>query len=56
MLSQKRHQRERTSLRDGLRMPSNSTLTISRRQLQYAMKPEGSFYMFIKFQSKVPTQ
>ena len=52
LLSQKRHQRERTSLRDGLRLPSNSTLTILRRQLLYAMKPEGSFYMFIKFQSK----
>ena len=56
LLSQKRHQRERASLRDGLRMPSNNTLTILRRQLLYAMKPEGSFYMFIKFQSKVPTQ
>ena len=56
LLSQKRHKRERISLRDGLRLPSNSTLTILRHQLLYAMKPEGSFYVFIKFQSKVPTQ
>ena len=56
LLSQKRRQCERTSLRDGLRLPSNSTMTILRRQLLYAMKPEGSFYMCIKFQSKVPTQ
>ena len=56
LLSQKCRQRERTSLRDGLRLPSNSTLKIIRRQLLYAMKPEGSFYMCIKFQSKVPTQ
>ena len=56
LLSQKRRQRERTSLRDGLRLPSNSTLTILRRQHLYAMKPEGSFYMCIKFQSKVATQ
>ena len=56
LLSQKRHKRERISLRDGLRLPSNSTLTILRNQLLYAMKPEGSFYVFIKFQSKVPTQ
>ena len=55
LLSQKRRQRERTSLRDGLRLPSNSTLKILRRQLIYAMKPEGSSYMCIKFQSKVLT-
>ena len=45
LLSQKCRQRERTSLRDGLRLPSNSTLTILRRQLLYAMKPKGSFFM-----------
>ena len=54
LLSQKRRQRERTSLRDGLKLPSNSTLKILR--LLYAMKPEGSFYICIKFQSRVPTQ
>ena len=56
LLSQKCRQRERTSLRDGLRLPSNITLKIRRHQLLYAMKPEGSLYMCIKFQSKVPTQ
>ena len=54
--SEKCRQRERTSLRDGLGLSSISTLKIIRRQLLYAMKPEGSFYMCIKFQSKVPTQ
>ena len=53
---QKFRQRERTSLRDGLRLPSNSTLRIIRRQLLYAIKPKGLFYMCIKFQSKSPTQ
>ena len=48
---QKCHQRERTSLRDGLRLPSNSTLKIIIGQLLYALKPEGSLYMCIKFQS-----
>ena len=56
LLSQKCCQCERTSLRDGLRLPSNSTLKIIRRPLLYAMKPEGLLYMCIKFQSKVPTQ
>ena len=56
LLSQKRRQRERTSLRDGVWLPSNSTLKIFIRQLLYAMKRKGSFYMCIKFQSKVPTQ
>ena len=56
LLSQKCRQRERTSLRDGLRLPSNNTLRIIRCQLLYAMKPEGSMYMCIKFQSKVPTR
>ena len=56
LLSQKCRQRERTSRRDGLQLPSNSTLKIIRRQLLYAMKPEGSLYMCIKFQSKMPTQ
>ena len=49
LLSQKCRQCERTSLRDGLRLPSNNTKKIIRRQLLYAMKPEGSFYMWIKF-------
>ena len=56
LISQKCRLRERTSLRDILRLPSNSTLRIIRRQLLYAMKSEGSFYMCIKCQSKVPTQ
>ena len=45
LLSQKCRQRERTSLRDGLWLPSNSALKMIRRQLLYVMKPEGSFYM-----------
>ena len=53
---QKCRQRERTSLRDGLQSPSNSTLKLIRRQLLYAMKSEGSLCMWLKFQSKVPTQ
>ena len=56
LLSQKCLQRERTSLRYGLRLPSNSTLKLIRRQLLYAMNPKGLFEMCIKFQSKVPTQ
>ena len=55
LLSQKWHQRELTALRDGLLLPSNSTLKTIRCQLLYAMKPAGSFYICIKFQSKVPT-
>ena len=55
-LSRKCRQRERISLRDGLRLPSNSKLKIIRPQLPYKMKPEGSLYMCIKFQSKVTTQ
>ena len=56
LLSQKYRQRERISLRYGLQLPSNSTLKIIRRQLLYAMKPEGSFSICIKFQSKEPSQ
>ena len=56
LLSQKCRQRERASPRDGLRLPSNSALKMIRRQLLYVMEPEGSFYMCIKFQSKLPTQ
>ena len=41
LLSQKCRQRERTSLRDGLRLPSNSALKIIRHQLLFVMKPEG---------------
>ena len=55
LLSQKCRQRERTSLRDGLRLPSNSALKMMRRQLLYVLKPEGSFYMCIKFQPKLST-
>ena len=40
LLSQKCRQRECTSLRDSLRLPSNSTLKIIRHQFLYAMKPE----------------
>ena len=56
LLSQKCSQRERTSMRDGLRLPSNSTSKMIRRQLVYIMKPGGSFYMCIKFQPKLPTK
>ena len=56
LLSQRCRQRERTSLRDGLRLPSNSTLKMIRRQILYVMKPKGPFYMCIKFQLKLPTQ
>ena len=56
LLSQKCRQCERTSLRDGLQLPSSSTLIMKRRKLLYVMKPEGSFYMCIKFQPKLPTQ
>ena len=56
LLCQKCRQREHTSLREGLRLPSNSTLKIIRRQLLYVMKPEGSIYMCIKFQPKLPTK
>ena len=56
LFSQKCCQRKHTSLREGLRLPSNGTLKIIRHKLLYAMKPEGSLYMCIKFQSKVPTQ
>ena len=56
LLSQKCHQRECTSLRDCLWLPSNSALKMIKRQLLYVMKPIGSFCMCIKFQPKVPTQ
>ena len=56
LLSQKCRQRERTSLRDGLRLPSNSASKMIRRQHLYVTKPEGSFYMCIKFQPKLLTQ
>ena len=56
LLSQKCRQRERTSLRDGLRLPSNSALKMIRHQLLYVMKPEGSFDMCIKFRPKLLTQ
>ena len=41
LLRQSCRQRERTSLRDGLRLPSNNALKIIRRQLLYAVKPGG---------------
>ena len=47
LLSQKCRQRERISLRDNLRLPSNNTLKMIRRQLLYVIKSEGSFYMCI---------
>ena len=56
LLSQNCRQRERTSLRDGLLLPSNSALKMIRRQLLYVANPEGSFYMCIKLQPKLPTQ
>ena len=55
LLSQKCRQRKRTSLRDGLQLPSNSALKIIGCQLPYVMKPEGSFSMCIKFQPKLLT-
>ena len=56
LLSLKCRQRERTSLRDGLLLPSNSALKMIRGQLLYVMKAKGSFYMRIKFQPKLPTK
>ena len=50
LLSHKCRQRERTSLRDGLRLPSNSALNVIRHQLLYLMKPEGSLYNCINTQ------
>ena len=38
LLSLKCRQRERTSLRDGIRLPSNSALKMIRGQLLYLMK------------------
>ena len=43
-------------LRDGLRLPSNSTWKMILSQLLYERKPKASVYIFINFQSKVPTQ
>ena len=54
--SQKCRQRERTSLKDGPQLPSNSALKIIKLQLLYVMQPESSFYMCIKFPPKLPTQ
>ena len=56
LLSLKCRQRERTTLRDGLWLPSNSALKMIRGPLLYVMKAKGSFYMRIKFQPKLPTQ
>ena len=56
LLSLKCRQRDRVSLRDGLRLPNNSALKMIRGQLLYVMKAKGSFYMRIKFQPKLPTQ
>ena len=39
LLSQKCRQRERTSLNDGLWLPSNSVLKMIRRHFPYVMKP-----------------
>ena len=52
LLRQKCRQRERTLLRGGLRLPSNSTLKMIRRQHLYAIKHKGSFYRCFKFQSR----
>ena len=52
LLSQKCPQLERTSLRDGLRLPSNSTLKILRRQLLYAMKAKGHSICVLSFSQK----
>ena len=52
LLCQKCCQREHSSLRDSLWFPSNNTVKVIRRQLLYATKSEGSFYMCIKFPSK----
>ena len=43
LLRLKCRQRERTLLRGGLRLPSNSTLNMIRRQHLYAIKHKGSF-------------
>ena len=52
VLRQKCCQRERTSLRGGLRLPSNSALKMIRRQHLYAIKHKRSFYRCFKFQSR----
>ena len=52
LLRQKCRQCDRTLLRGGLRLPSNSTLNMIRRQHLYAMKHKGSFYRCFKFQSR----
>ena len=49
LLSQQCRQRERTSPRDGHRLPSNSALKIIRRRHLYVMEPKGSFYMCGRF-------
>ena len=51
LLGQKCHQRERTSLRHGIRLPNNSTLKMKIPQLHHPMNPESSFYMCIKSNS-----
>ena len=56
LLNQKCRQRERTSLRDSLRLPSNSTLKMIRHHILYVIKLGVSFYMCIKFQPKLPTK
>ena len=43
LLRLKCRQRERTLLRGGLRLPSNSTSNMIRRQHLYAIKHKGSF-------------
>ena len=52
LLGQKCRQPERTSLRDGLRLLSNSIVKMIKCQLLYATKREGSFYMCFKFRQK----
>ena len=49
-------QRECTSLRDCLSLPSNNTLKILIRHLLNKIKSERSLYRCFQFQLKVPTQ
>ena len=52
LLSQKRHQLEGTSLRDGLRLPSNNTLRIKRCQLLYQWSPKVHCIRVLSFSQK----
>ena len=52
LLRQKCRQRERTSLRGGLRLPCNSTLKMIRLKHLYSIKHKGSSYRCFKFKSR----